>query len=202
MSSPWAVLPPSTWGLPSAALLVDESHLTLEPTDLPALGFVPLEYAVDHPETLPTADVLRVDLWPAEGSGARLFKASETQRTPLDAWGVLRPARPTRPAAGWEAHEVLRPAAPDHFTVEQLRQSVAREGRLLLLTGDLGTFWSSLDEAGLPNRREVTTGGLVAWVADGGLDGPSATESPSPRANVRRRGPLTRLLSRSAGASA
>jgi len=200
MSFPWAVLPPSTWGLPSPALLVDESYLTLEPTDLPALGFVPLEYAVDHPETLPTADVLRVDLRPGASSGARFFKDSETQRTPVDAWGVLRPARPTRPAAGWEAREVLRPAAPDHFTVEQLRQSVAREGRLLVLTGDLGNFWSSVDEAGLPGRSQVTSG-LIAWVADG-LSGPSTTAGVSSRADVRRRGPLSRLLSRPAGAQA
>lgn len=192
MSSPWAVLPPNTWGLPGAALLVDESYLSLEPTDLPTLGFIPLDYAVDHPHTLPTAEVLRVDLRPADGGAARLFKASETQQTPVDTWGLLRPTRPTRPAAEWEAREDLRPAVPGRLTVDQLQQSATQDGRLLVLTGDLGTFWSLVEGAGLPSPGEVTAGGLIAWVTQG-AGGPSAPPGMPSRANARRRGRLGRL---------
>ena len=198
MSSPWAVLPPSTWGLPGPVLLVDERHLTLEPTDLPALGFIPAQYAVDHPHTLPTAEVLRVELDAAGADVARLFKDSETQRSPVDAWGVLRPARPTRPAAGWEAREVLSPAVPDRFTVDQLRQEVTREGRLLVLSADLGAFWSLLDDSGLPSPSEVAAD-LAAWVAQA-VSSPTSIAGGSPRADVQRRGPLSRLLSRPAAA--
>lgn len=196
MSSPWAVLPPGTWGLPSAALLVDEEDLALEPTDLPTLGFVPVDYALDHPGTLPTAEVLRVELGAAGVGTARLFKAAETQRSPVDTWGVLRPTRPTRPAAGWQAHGDLRPVNPDRFTVEGLREVVTLEERLLVVTGDLSTFWSRLNDTGLPAASKITAGGLTAWVVQGGADGPSTPAGWSSRAAAGRRGPLARLLSR------
>lgn len=196
MSLPWAVLPPGTWGLPDAALLVDEQDLALEPTDLPALGFVPVDYALDHPGTLPTADVLRVQLESAGAAGARLFKATETQRTPIDTWGLFRPTRPTRPAAGWQAHGDLRPASPDRFTVAELREVMTREERLRVVTGDLSIFWSHLDVAGLPAPSEVTTGGLTAWVVHD-QDAASSTFADWAAGPVTvRRGPLSRLLPR------